>query len=90
MPLAAASKTYKPKKHFSIDPFHLLFENITAWIWDLWTIYSEPSERIHISQEQAKTLGEEITKAMVTLPPSFCSVVRDSHLKRQSQYKVYE
>ena len=27
---------------------------------------------------------------MATLPPSFCSIVHDPHLKRQSQYKIYE
>ena len=38
----------------------------------------------------AALFGEEITKAMLTLPPSFCGPVRDPFLKRQSQYKIYE
>lgn len=90
MPTIAVLDGLDPENGFPIDSFHLFFENIAAWIWDIWTIHSDDTERIHISQDQAKEFGEEITKAMTTLPPSFCGVVRDPHLKRQSQYKIYE
>ena len=38
----------------------------------------------------ASQLGEEIEKAMNTLPSSFSGPIRDTHKKRHSQYKIYE
>ncbi|KAH9946556.1 hypothetical protein B0H21DRAFT_779031 [Amylocystis lapponica] len=64
---------------FPLDPFHLFFENIVAFIWDIWTTYSSPNESVHISKEILKQFGKLVVAAMSTLPPSFCSV-----------YKIYE
>ena len=90
MPLCAAGKAFKHPSSFPLDPFHLFYENQMAHIWDLWTSGSSPLEIIHMSSETATLFGQEISKAMLTLPSCFCGPVRDPHLKRQSQYKIYE
>ena len=43
-----------------------------------------------MSEEMASELGEEIEKAMATLPPSFSGRIRNPDTKRSSQYKVFE
>lgn len=90
LPLCAASPAFTHPTFFPLDPFHLLYENNTAFIWDLWTTLSEPGERVHLSTNKARAFGQLVSKAMSTLPPSFCGPVRDIFLKRQSQYKIYE
>lgn len=61
-----------------------------AFIWDIWTVFSKSNEIVHLSEKKAKKFGRLIPLAMQTLPPVFCGPVRDPHLKRQSQFKVYE
>jgi len=39
---------------------------------------------------KARKFGQLVSEAMSTLPASFCGLVRDPFLKRQSQYKIYE
>ncbi|KDQ49046.1 hypothetical protein JAAARDRAFT_143997 [Jaapia argillacea MUCL 33604] len=90
MPLAAASPAFLHPSFFPLDPFHLFYENIMAFLWDLWTKYSLPSESIHLSPGKAAQFGRLVVEAMATLPPCFCGPVRDPFLKRHSQYKIYE
>lgn len=90
LPLCAASQAFFHPTFFPLDPFHLIYENCMAFIWDLWTIESDKDEIMHISEEKAATLGKLVTDAMETLPPSFCGPIRNPYLKRQSQYKIYE
>ncbi|KDQ52872.1 hypothetical protein JAAARDRAFT_112501, partial [Jaapia argillacea MUCL 33604] len=90
MPLAAASPAFVHPSFFPLDPFHLFYKDIIAFLWDLWTIFSSKSERIHLSADKARKLGEFLVKAMETLSPCFCGPVHDPFSKRQSQYKIYE
>ncbi|KAF8164677.1 hypothetical protein BJ912DRAFT_863617 [Pholiota molesta] len=90
LPLCAASPAFFHPTFFPLDPFHLIYENCMAFIWDLWTIESTEDEVMHISAEKGAVLGNLVAEAMGTLPPSFCGPVRNPHLKRQSQYKVFE
>ena len=90
MPLCAASPAFVHPSFFPLDPFHLIYENCMAFQWDLWTTLSSPSEPIHIGTNKACQFGQLVSAAMPTLPTSFCGVVRDPFLKRQSQYKIFE
>ena len=90
MPLCAASPAFLHPSFFPLDPFHLFYENCMAFIWDLWTTLSVPTDPIHVNKDIACRFGQLIPKAMFTLPASFCGLVRDPFLKRQSQYKIYE
>lgn len=90
MPLCAASPAFIHPSFFPLDPFHLFYENCMAFQWDLWMTLSSPSESIHISVDKARKFGQLVSTAASTLPASFCGVVRDPFLKRQSQYKIYE
>ena len=90
LPLCAASPAFIHPTFFPLDPFHLFNENIMAFIWDIWTSTSKPTERIHLPESQARKFGETVAAAIKTLPPAFCGPVRDPFLKRHSQYKVYE
>ncbi|EDQ98531.1 uncharacterized protein LACBIDRAFT_299510 [Laccaria bicolor S238N-H82] len=90
LPLCAASRAFLHPTYFPLDPFHLFYENGTAFIWDIWTISSSETEIIHLPANKARAFGSLVAKAMVSLPPSFCGPIRDPHLKCQSQYKVYE
>ncbi|KIL54155.1 hypothetical protein M378DRAFT_93047 [Amanita muscaria Koide BX008] len=90
MPLAAASPAFVHPSFFPLDPFHLFFENIVPFIWDIWTVHSTPDEDVHLSKKMAESFGQLVADGMKTLPPSFSGPVRDPHLKRQSQYKAYE
>src|ERR1700683_5771856 len=51
---------------------------------------SVPADPIHINTDMARKFGGLVSEAMSTLPASFCGLVRDPFLKRQSQYKIYE
>ena len=90
MPLCAASPGFVHPSFFPLDPFHLIYENCMAFQWDLWTTLSLPSEPIHIGANKARQFDQLVSEAMPTLPASFCGVVRDPFLKRQSQYKIFE
>jgi hypothetical protein len=90
MPLCAASPAFVHPSFFPLDPFHLLYENCMAFLWDLWVTISSPSEIIHLGVEKASKFGNLVFEAKSTLPASFCGPVRDPFLKRQSQYKIYE
>ncbi|KIM35111.1 hypothetical protein M413DRAFT_79735 [Hebeloma cylindrosporum] len=90
LPLCAASVAFMHPTFFPLDPFHLFYENIMAFIWDIWTVLSKPGDIVHLSSDKAQKLGKAIPLAMSTLPPAFCGPIRDPYLKRQSQYKVYE
>ena len=90
MPLCAASPAFLHPTFFPLDPFHLFYENCMAFLWDLWTTLSPPSDPIHINADKARKLGQLVSEAMSTLPSIFCGPVRDPFLKRQSQYKIYE
>src|ERR1700677_4383178 len=74
---------------FQLTPF-IYFENRMPHFWDLWIFQSVEGEKIHMKKDMASKLGEMVAKAMATLPPSFCGLVRDPFLKWQSQYKIYE
>ncbi|KAH9022211.1 hypothetical protein EDB85DRAFT_1871470 [Lactarius pseudohatsudake] len=88
--LCSTSPAFSHPSFFPLDPFHLFYENCMLHIWDLWVTHSSSEERIHLSKEVAELLGEEVEKAVKTLPPSFCGPIRNPYKKRQSQYKVYE
>ena len=92
LPLCAASAAFFHPSFFPIDPFHLFYENIMAFIWDLWTVQnlSISGEIFRLAPAIVATLGRLVEAAMNTLPPVFCGPVRNPHLKRQSQYKIYE
>ncbi|KAF4580760.1 hypothetical protein EYR38_003046 [Pleurotus pulmonarius] len=90
LPLLAAFKTYSWPQFFFSDPFHLLYENNMANFWDLWTSITNPDEITHLSVEQATFFGQEVTKSMATIPAVFTGPVRDPHLKRNTQYKMFE
>jgi hypothetical protein len=89
-PLCAASPAFVHPSFFPLDPFHLLYENCMAFLWDLWVTMSAASEIIHLGPDRASKFGKLVSEAMSTLPASFCGPVRDPFLKRQSQYKIYE
>lgn len=92
MTLAASSLAFTYPHHFPIDPFHLLHENCTAFIWDIWVEkkITPGDESVHISDYLISQLGTMVQDANSTLPPSFCGVVRNPHTKRSSQYKIFE
>jgi len=90
LPLCAASPAFYHPTFFLIDPFHLIYENCMAFLWDLWTIETSAGETTHLSITKASLLGSLLASAMPTLPPAFCGPIRDVHLKRQSQYKIFE
>ena len=88
--ICAASPAFSHPSFFPLDPFHLFYENCMVHIWDLWVTHSSDDEMIHMDAEMASELGEEIEKAITTLPPSFSGPIRNPYKKRHSQYKVYE
>ena len=90
LPLCAASPAFYHPTFFPIDPFHLIYENCMAFLWDLWTTETSPSEVAYLSITKASLLGSLLASAMPTLPPAFCGPIRNVHLKRQSQYKIFE
>ncbi|KAF8986781.1 hypothetical protein BDQ17DRAFT_1186094, partial [Cyathus striatus] len=90
LPLCATSKAFLHPSSSPIDPFHLYYENIMTFIWDLWVSFSSPSEMVHLPESKARKFGEYVLNANKTLPPAFCGAIRDPYLKRQSQYKIYE
>ena len=89
IPLVAALPGFLHPSFFPVDPFHLFYENCMPFIWDLWT-GSKEDDPIHIDTEKIAKFGELVSTAMKTLPPIFCGTIRNTHLKRQSQYKAYE
>ncbi|KAJ8509049.1 hypothetical protein ONZ45_g8718 [Pleurotus djamor] len=90
MPLVAVSNSYEWPHFFPSDPFHLFYENIIPYFWDLWTKYTEPTEIPHMTADVAAQFGTFLVEAQRTLPPDLCGPIRDVHLKRNSQYKAYE
>ena len=88
--LCSTSPAFSHPSFFPLDPFHLFYENCMLHIWDLWVTHSSSDEQIHMDKEVASQLGEEIEKAVKTLPSSFCGPIRNPYKRRQSQYKVYE
>ena len=53
-------------------------------------IETSSTEVTHLSTLKASLLSSLVASAMPTLPPAFCGPIRDVHLKRQSQYKIFE
>jgi hypothetical protein len=88
--LCSTSPAFSHPSFFPLDPFHLFYENCMLHIWDLWVTHSSSDEQIHMDKKVASQLGEEIEKAVKTLPPAFCGPIRNPYKKRHSQYKVYE
>jgi hypothetical protein len=88
--ICAASPAFHHPSFFPLDPFHLFYENCMVHIWDLWVTHSTIDEKIHMDKDMASLLGEEIEKAVNTLPSSFCGPIRNPYKKRHSQYKIYE
>jgi hypothetical protein len=86
----AASPAFFHPSFFPLDPFHLFYENCMVHIWDLWVTHSSDDEEIHMDADMASELGEEIEKAVTTLPPSLSGPIRNPFKKHHSQYKVYE
>ncbi|KAJ8519136.1 hypothetical protein ONZ45_g3888 [Pleurotus djamor] len=85
LPLLAASKAFTyPSWFFPSDPFHLLYENCAAWLWDLML------DSGHLTREQGAEFGRLLAYSNTTLPPSFSGPVRNLYTKRNSQYKIYE
>jgi hypothetical protein len=78
--MSAASPAFLHPSFFPLDPFHLFYENCMVHIWDLWVTNSSDEEQIHMPAEMASQLGEEIERAMTTLPPTFCAPIRN-HIK---------
>lgn len=66
MSLATASPAFVHPSFFPLDPFHLLFENVMAFIWDLLTTISSSDEKIHIQKEKLEKFGKLITASMTT------------------------
>ena len=69
--ICSASPAFLHPSFFPLDPFHLFYENCMVHIWDTWVKFSVRGEKIHMRKEMAVKFGEEIEKAMDTLPPSF-------------------
>ncbi len=67
LPLCAASVAFIHPTFFPLDPFHLFYENCMAFIWDVWTVFSETSELVHLSEKKAEDFGRLIPLAMCTL-----------------------
>ena len=88
--ICAASPAFSHPSFFPLDPFHLFYENCMPFIWDLWVKESDTDEIIHMDSDIASQLGEEIEKAVKTLPPSFSGLIRNPYKKCSSQYKIYE
>ncbi|TEB15134.1 hypothetical protein FA13DRAFT_1759288 [Coprinellus micaceus] len=76
LPACAASPAFLHPSYFPLDPFHLFYENITPFLWDLWT-------SVHVPSPKIAHFGVLVAEAMRTLPPAFCG-------PRQSQYKAYK
>ncbi|KAH6889524.1 hypothetical protein BKA70DRAFT_1120832 [Coprinopsis sp. MPI-PUGE-AT-0042] len=89
IPLCIASLAFLHPSFFPLDPFHLFYENCMPFLWDLW-IGSDSKDPIHIPSAKIQAFGELVSSAFKTLPPSFCGPIRNTDLKRQSQYKAYE
>ncbi|KAH6905641.1 hypothetical protein BKA70DRAFT_1107383 [Coprinopsis sp. MPI-PUGE-AT-0042] len=89
IPLCIASLAFLHPSFFPLDPFHLFYENCMPFLWDLWT-GSDSKDPIHIPSAKIQAFGELVSSAFKTLPPSFCGPIRNTDLKRQSQYKAYE
>ncbi|KAH6896188.1 hypothetical protein BKA70DRAFT_1116701 [Coprinopsis sp. MPI-PUGE-AT-0042] len=90
LPLCAASLAFIHPTFFPLDPFHLFYENDMPYMWDLWTTISGAQDPVHLSAKKAEKFGLYVVDAMKTLPPVFSGPIRNPHLKRQSQYKVFE
>jgi hypothetical protein len=88
--ICAASPAFFHPSFFPLDPFHLFYENCMVHIWGLWVTQSSDGEQIHMEKDMASQLGEEIERAVKTLPPSFSGPIRNPYKKCQSQYKIYE
>jgi hypothetical protein len=88
--ICAASPAFFHPSFFPLDPFHLFYENCMVHSWDLWVTHSSDDEEIHMDADMASELGEEIEKAVTTLPPSLSGPIRNPFKKHHSQYKVYE
>ena len=61
LPLCATSKAFIHPTYFPIDPFHLFYENIALFIWDLWTTLADsisPGEK-----------GPGVAKLITTFSP---------------------
>jgi hypothetical protein len=89
LPLCAASPAFSHPNFFPPDPFHLIYENCMAFIFDLWT-KSQPTDGFYISEDKLRGFGLLVSQAIFTLPPSFCGPICDPFLKCYSQYKIYE
>jgi hypothetical protein len=90
LPLCAASPAFSHSFFFPLDPFHIFYENCMPHMWDIWVSHSTELEIVHMSQDLASKLGEEVEKAIATLPPSFSGLIWDPSKKRHSQFKIYE
>ncbi|KAI0037490.1 hypothetical protein FA95DRAFT_1506916 [Auriscalpium vulgare] len=90
MPLCMAMPAFLHPSFFPLDPFHLIYENCMAYLYDVWTVFSSPGEKMHLTTAKARKFGRLVSEAVVTLPPVFSGPIRDPFLKRQSQYKIYE
>ena len=88
--MCATSPAFSHPSFFPLDPFHLFYENCMVHIWDLWVTHSSDDEQIHMDAEMASQLGEEIERAITTLPPTFSGPIRNPYKKCHSQYKIYE
>lgn len=90
LPYCAASPCFIHPTFFPLDPFHLFYENCMPYLWDLWTSDGQPGEIFRLAANTVRLFGEAIAAAMSTLPAAFCGPVRDTNLKRNSQYKAFE
>jgi len=88
--ICAASPAFSHPSFFPLDPFHLFYENCMAFIWELWVKKSDTNEIIHMDSDMASQFGEEVEKAVKTLPLSICELICNPYTKCSSQYKVYE
>ncbi len=92
MTIVVTRLAYQFPMTFTLNPFHLPYENCTAFMWDVWTekVITLGDESTHIASFLIEQLGEAVANNNCNLPPSFCGAVRNPATKRQSQYKIYE
>ncbi|KAF6741381.1 hypothetical protein DFP72DRAFT_833862 [Ephemerocybe angulata] len=91
LPLCAASEAFIHPTFFPLDPFHLFYENVMTFIWDIWTgVHAKEPDPVRLPDGKMKELGAYIFKGVATLPPSFCGPIRDPYEKRNSQFKIFE
>ncbi|KAH8930520.1 hypothetical protein BT69DRAFT_1197600, partial [Atractiella rhizophila] len=84
--------TFFPTFFFPPDLAHLLYENVTPHLWDLWSGKVEPVEgdRHLLSTDQKILVGELMDNAVIDLPARFSNRIRNLDKFRNTRYSIYE